>query len=136
MPGLDYWSIEQELKHVLVQDPTLENVQIILENDALMNFEAMTCVGIFLTRRNIPEEQPIAAGKRMYIDLEFSLWCFVADLENLEGAARKRDELLNKVEVVLMGNRTLNDKVDYSRIDNGDFDSAFDSRDGITKMIM
>lgn len=125
MPGLNYWAIEEELREILSTDTSLEGVKVILENDSLLTYESMPCVGIFLTRRNIPEEQPVMAGRKMYIDLEFSIWCFVADIENLSGAAKKRDELLNKVEVILLGNRTLNDKVDFSYIDNGDFDSAF-----------
>ena len=122
MARADYWAIEQELAEVLranVQGLTVE-----VESEMMFSAEQSPWSVIYLQRRTAPESaQPIASGRRMRYQLRFSIWVWCWALEKA-AAVRARDDILGEMELVLMANRTLNDKVDYSWIEGGELQTG------------
>ena len=120
MAGLDYWSIETELKAILAADPILNNVGIILEEEFEPAIDILPVIGIFLDAMRSPEEQAIAAGKKHRKNIVYSLWAFDYDIENNANATKKILSLMDKLEQVLMANRTINGKVDKAWFEEGE----------------
>lgn len=125
MARIDYADIQSEIKTVLTGDATLAGVTVEIERDMLTSPEQCPYVAIFLERRQI-FRRPIAAGTRMDYKIYFVLWCYEYQMESIEAASERRDDLIGKVEVALMKNTTLNGKVTTLTLtdDAGEFESA------------
>jgi len=122
MPRVDYYDIEVEMLQILKADTTLQGVQITVEDDFELDTGAW--VAIYLDRRDPTEGQSLSAGTRTRYNLYFSIWCWQYSLESTSQAARFRDDLIGKVEIALMKNRTLNNKVSHMWIEGGEMPSA------------
>jgi len=119
MARVNYFDIETTLEDILKDDPTLAGTTILVEEE--LTFQQDDIVIIYLDRRVAPaNEQSLSAGKRTRMDLSFSIWCFHYGLE-LRDVMKARDDLLGKIEIVLMNNRTLRDKVETSWLEGGEF---------------
>ena len=122
MAKIPYFEIENEISEILRADSTLEGVNITVED--VTDIEAGAWVGIYLLGRSVPEGQPLAAGTKTRFRLDIALWCWEYSLDSMADAIRKRDDLIGKVEIVLMANRTFNNMVDYSFLGGGELQSA------------
>lgn len=122
MSRIDYFEIETEIAEILKADATIGGVQVTVEDD--LNLEVGPWVSIYLERRDPTAGQPLAAGTRTRMQLRFSIWCWQYSLDSITEACKNRDDLVGKVEVVLMANRSLNSKVNYSWLEGGEIQSA------------
>ena len=124
MARVDYYALEQEIQAILQADAALAGVRIVVEDEILFGAETTPWVGIYLDRRDAPADIQRIGGTRTDYRLRFSIWCWEYSLDSVSTAARLRDDLVGKVEVALMGNRTLNDLVATSWLEGGEFMSA------------
>jgi hypothetical protein len=127
MARVDYYALEEEIKVILDADPTVgvAGVPVRVEESVMFAAESTPAVYIYLDRRDAPAElQTLRAGSSTDFALRFSLWVWAYSLDGVKIASQIRDDLMGKVEVALMGNRTLNDKVRTSWIEGGEFMSA------------
>lgn len=122
MARVDYYAIEEAIAdHLRVQED-LQNVNI-PPPETEFSFERRPMVLISLDRRDAVEGQPLAAGTRTRYTVRFSLWCYQFALK-LKDASEMRDDLIGKVEVALMKNRTLDNSVHYMQLEGGEFESG------------
>ncbi len=124
MSRIDYYSIEKELQFILQNEPSLNEVTVLVEEMPELAADMSPFISIFLDRREVPSGQPIAGGTRQRMLLKLSVWCYVVEIESVEAACKKRDDLVGKVEVALMNNRTINDSINHMMIDGGEFDNV------------
>lgn len=122
MSKVSYFDIETEIASILTSDITLNGVNITVES--VTELDAGSWVGIYLVGRDVPDGQPLANGTLMRYRLNFILWCWEYSLESITDAIQRRDDLVGRVEVALMKNRTLNNSVNYSFIEGGELQSA------------
>ena len=121
MPRIGYYAILRELQAVLQAEPTLNGVSVAIEGQGLVN-DLAPWVNLRLDRRDAPpNEQYLAAGQRQRYFLRVLITCAQYALD-LGEASRLRDELIGSVEVVLMGNRTVNGLITTSWLEGGGFD--------------
>ena len=123
MARLDYYAIETAIKTLLEADATLAGTVVTVEDELLFGAERTPWVGIFLDRRD-PGEQSLSAGTRTRYNIRLSIWCWEYSMESISKAIQLRDDLVGKVEVALMKQRTLNDTVTKSWIEGGELPSA------------
>lgn len=121
MARIDYHNIAKQIQSVLQNDATLSGVLVTVEKDVLLGFENTPWVNIRAARRDPTPEQPIRAGQLQKYWITYVCECWESSLEGPERAAQLRDDLIGKVEVALMGNRTLNDTVESLILDGGEF---------------
>lgn len=128
MARIDYFAIEQAIKAQLEADATLAGVIVEIEQE--LSWFENDLVMIYLERRDTPAEiQTISAGQRTTFDLRFALWCWHFGLDAATSHER-RDDLVGKVELALMRDRTLQATVDWFHIEGGEFLTAKDDSDG------
>lgn len=113
---LDYWGIEQELKLILLDQ--LHEYTVVVEQEILFSPEMTPYVTIYCDGRSLAPHQVIAAGRRVKYHVELSIWVWTFAME-LARAVKQRDDCVSEIELVLMGNRTINDKVETSWITGG-----------------
>ncbi|MBI4185297.1 MAG: hypothetical protein HY521_14995 [Proteobacteria bacterium] len=128
MAGIDYQAIRAGVRAALQADPALAGVAVDIERE----FPWTTpWVGVYLERRDAaPEAQALAAGTRTRYLVRLSLWCVERSLESLERAVELRDDLLSRVEVALMRDRTLAGAVAASWLEGGEMPSGRDPEAG------
>jgi len=116
---IDYWGIEQKIAQVLKAAPELVGVDITVEKE--LSFQRGPIVIIYLDQREVPiDQQTLSANTRARQVLTFSIWCWHFALEVADGM-RKRDDLLGKLELVLMNDDTFGDTVEASWLAGGQF---------------
>lgn len=133
MARVDYYAIEQEIQRLLLEDPDISSTTVTVETEQPL--DSQPWVAIYLENRSAPSEQPIAAGTQTRLSLKFSIWCWTWSLENGEQAAKERDGLLGKVEIALMRNRKIGNKVNQSWIQGGDMLTSDYQNDSVTSYI-
>jgi hypothetical protein len=125
MPRVDYFAIESGIETVLNADATLAGVTVAVEDELVFGAATSSWVGIYLDRRDAPENrQRLAAGQQTVFLLRFVLWCWEYSLEGIAKAIQRRDDLMGKVEVALMKQRTLNGTVTTSWLEGGEMPSG------------
>lgn len=126
MARIDYYGIENAIANVLKTDSTLTGVTVLVEEE--LTVQRGNVIGIYLDDRNVPiEDQPIAAGTKTRFNVNFSIWCWHFGIgRDRTLAQQQRDDLIGKVEIALMKNRTLQNTVTMSWLDGGDFISGPD----------
>src|SRR3990167_3473965 len=126
MARVDYSAIEDAIETVLKADANLAGVKYLVEEELVMGTGDI--IGIYLEDRNAPEGmQSVSAGKRTRFLIRFSVWCWHFGIaKNKRLVMEKRDDLLGKAEIALMGNRNLNDTVNTSWLEGGEFESGKD----------
>jgi hypothetical protein len=96
---VDYYSIEKSIQAAL--HDRLFEVTVVVEEELILAHEMAPWIGIYLERRTPSEHQYIAAGRRVDYDLQITVWCWCFAMES-EAAVRARDELVGRVEQVLL----------------------------------
>ena len=117
MARIDYFSIEDELGSLIRADETVQGVQVTVEGD--VEIEAGALVAIYLDRRDPTSGQSLSAGTRTRFQIKFIIWCWEYSLDSMSDAMKKRDDLVGKVEIILMKNRTISNKVSTSWLAGG-----------------
>ncbi len=126
MSRIDYFLIEEKIKQQLEADDELNTdvSEILIEEE--LTFQRGKIIGIYLDRRDAaPENQTLSFATRIRFELRFNIWVFAWHLEVRE-AIHLRDDLLGKVELVLMADRSLQGSVTSSWISGGEFDNGQD----------
>lgn len=123
MARIDYSAIRQELREIIAADPAFTGMQIVTEEEVMFGLDQAPWIAIYLERREAPEGQYLSAGTKQLYRLRFSIWVFTCALE-MPSAIRQRDEIIGKLEVLLMGQRTINDMVETSWLEGGEMPSA------------
>ena len=118
MARVDYYTIVSEIGQILNADTTLSGVQITVEDSAPL--DSGPWIAIYLESRTPSSGQSISAGTRTPYNLRISAWCWQFSLESTARAAQLRDDLVGLVEIALMKNRTLNDKVGSIYLEGGE----------------
>ncbi len=124
MARVDYFNIEEKIKQQLeANDEINTDVSAIIIEEEL-TFQRGKIIGIYLERRDAPpENQTLSFATRIRFELKFNIWVFAWHLEIRE-AIHLRDDLLGKVELVLMADRSLQGSVGSSWISGGEFDNG------------
>lgn len=123
MARVDYYDLEVGLKEALQDDSNLGDINIGIEQEVVA--EPKDTVLIYLEGRSAPADlQTLAAGTSTRFLVELSVWCYAYSIESVEIAARRRDDLVGKVELALMRKRDLFNRVNALWLDGGDFDTA------------
>lgn len=125
MARVDYYDLELEVQRALQGATALDGVTVEVEEPWPENIEASPWVGIYLQRRDDAGSN-IAAGRHQRFQIRLELWCVEHSLESVGDAARLRDDLMGRVEVVLLQENAgnLRGKVEMLRIMGGAFESA------------
>jgi hypothetical protein len=135
MARLNYFDIVAGIKTVLesdvdLQDHDAKGVRIYLSqrlDDGLPYAEMCPCVLVNLKSRAVPpERQRLTAGKTTDFNIQIELVCVEYDLESMEAADQRRDELMSLVEIALMKDRTLAGTVTSHTLAGGRFDNIRD----------
>jgi hypothetical protein len=121
MAAVRYHEILDALRLIFESDPRTADAPVFVEKDPWFDvLGAQRAILVTLMKRKPHDDQPIAAGKRTRYELHIGVWACGYAIEISE-AARIRDELLGQVELVLMANRTIREKVETSWLMGGDF---------------
>tara|TARA_Y100000310_G_scaffold171492_2_gene171696 strand:+ start:8951 stop:9394 length:444 start_codon:yes stop_codon:yes gene_type:complete len=130
MARIDYYAIEESIATQLRDDATLSGVTVDVEKEPEFTEDKMVIV--YCISREAPDDlQSLSAGLRTRFYVTFVAVCIAAALD-LKDAMEARDDLLGKVEVALMQDRTFdNAQVKTSWIGGGDFDNARDGDEGL-----
>lgn len=121
MAAVKYHDILSALKLVFESDSRTADAPVYVEKDPPVDvLGAQRAIILMLDSRKPNEDQPIAAGKRVRWELKLSVWAagYAIDVDE---AAAIRDELLGQIELVLLANRTIRDKVASSWMMGGNF---------------
>ncbi len=122
MARADYFAVLEAIEAQLKADEDLAEATILVEED--LSFQPGDTVIIYLERREAPaNQQGLSAGKRTRFLVTFSVWCYHFALDT-RPAMKKRDDLIGRVEVALMRDRTYRGSVESSYIDGGNFASG------------
>jgi hypothetical protein len=125
MARFDYYAVETQIKTILEADSNLTGTTVSIEGELLFSAEQTPWVGIYLERREAPPSlQTLAAGQRTNFLLRFSIWCWSFSLESIAKAIQLRDDLVGKVEISLMSNRTLGNSVRKCWLEGGEMPSG------------
>lgn len=124
MAGVDYYSVQTEIKDIL--EDNISGAVVSIEDDITTALDDMPKIGIYLADIEVPPEQPLAAGTKLRQLLRFSIWCFASGYTTVADAAKNRDTLYNSVITTLMANATIRDTVTTSWLEGGEFQSARD----------
>ena len=124
MPAVRYHEILDALRQIFESDPRTGDALVHIETDPTMDVVgAQKAILLVMDSRKPQDDQPIAAGKRTRYDLKIGIWAIGYAID-LGEAASIRDTLLGEIELVLMENRTIRDKVATSWLMGGDFVTA------------
>ena len=130
MAAVDYHGLLTTLKELLEADDTLIGVPVFVEEDPQFDLSgAGTAIILTLGNRRASSGQPLAAGKRTRWEVTLSVWAMGFAL-SFDQAAKKRDDLVGALELVLMNNRTISDKLASGWIEGGEFISVRDETTG------
>ena len=126
MARVDYFNIEEQIKTILDDDADLSDVDILIEEE--ISVQRGNVIGIYLDERDAPDdEQSLSAGTRTRFNVRFSIWCWHFGIgRDRRVPMQQRDDLVGKVEIALMKKRTLNDTVNMSWLEGGEFLSGPD----------
>lgn len=124
MSAIRYREIVDSLRQIFEADPRTADAGVYVEKNPSVDVVGVQkAIIIVLDKRKPSDDQPIAAGRRTRWELHIGVWACGFAMEP-EEAARIRDELLGEVELVLMANRTIRDKVAGSWLMGGEFVSG------------
>ncbi len=120
----DWGDMKQRMRNHLLADPDLDGVTVDIEPVNMFSVELTPWVAIYFESWDTPEEsQAIAAGQRAVIETGFVIGVAEYDFDQNEAFA-KRDDLMGRVLISLMKNRTLSDTVDGAWPVSGDVESG------------
>jgi hypothetical protein len=130
MSAIDYHGIGVEIKNVLEADSNFAAVTV-AEPGIYPTFDPQgnkDSVYIYLESRTAADGiQRIRAGTSTDEIVTFVIWSFSWHADKISEAEKFRDQLVGRVELALMGNRTLNSKVKTSWLRGGKFYGAEES---------
>lgn len=129
MARIDYYNIETELQTILNND--ISGAMVTVEEEIMSDVDMTPWFGIYLARREAPENQSLSAGQRTRFRLHLEVWVFCWSFDGVRQASEFRDDNIGKAEVAIMGNRTLNGTVDTCWLEGGEFTSAKDDNNGL-----
>jgi hypothetical protein len=121
MAKIDYFALAEEIAEIIHANKP--EIMVVVEEELIIGPDNHPIVAVYVDRREPPDIQPIAAGKKMRVIVYFAVWVWSYGL-NVKEAIRERDDLIGDVELILMQNRTINDLVDTLWIDGGRLPTA------------
>jgi len=122
---VDYFAIQEEMAEIFRAHTDLANIKILVEEEILFGADEGPWLAIYLDRRDaVDGEQYIAAGTSTVFKLSFTIVCAAFSLDSLKSSVKARNDLVGNVELVLMQNRTLNEKVNMLWLKGGDMPSG------------
>lgn len=129
MAAIDYKGIRDALEDILsaktAADEPLDGARVYIEEEPQFGLSDNPAIAVFLDTRTAPDgEQSISRGTRTRLHLRGTLWVVAFSLDSYRKACDERDALLGQVELILMANRTLNEKVSTLWLNGGELFSA------------
>lgn len=132
MSAVDYAGILNQLKTIIEADTSMAGVRVYVEEDPQFGaMESGKGVIIYLLDRRPTADQVASAGKRTRFIVRVQLWSLGFDLASFHDAEVKRDAVVGALELVLMNNRTIGDKVTSSFLMGGQFLNSRDAQDAV-----
>lgn len=122
MAKIDYHEIAEQIKIKIHDYDDLSSVTVTVEEE--IPLDSGPWVAIYLGSRRAHESQPMAAGTKTRYYVTYHIWCHQYSLTSVAEANQLRDDLVGEVEIALMSDRTLNNKVSYAFLDGGRFQSG------------
>lgn len=119
MARVDYSDIKAEIASILSASTDLATVQITVDDDIRLDSFGVSANVEIVRRDYTAPAQSLSAGQRQryYLTAVVSVISVALDRE---AAVSMRDSVVGHIEVALMRNRTLNDKVDTLFLQGGD----------------
>ncbi len=128
---VDYYSILTAIRDAIIRDTEVERHDPAITQRVYIErplFLEPPAIFVYRDRRDAVEgNQRISFGQRVDYDLQISIWCMEGDFESAEAASRRCDDLLGKVEVALLADRTLGNTVNTIILTGGEFVSGEDN---------
>ena len=126
MARVDYFNIEEAIKTILDADADLAGVSVLVEEE--LTVQRGNVIGIYLDDRDAADaDQSLSAGTRTRFNVRFTIWCWHFGVgRDRRVPMEQRDDLVGKVEIALMKERTLNGTVTTSWLEGGEFLSGPD----------
>lgn len=118
---VDYWGIQQEIAEIIRANTN--NHTVVVEQEIQFSPEMSPYVCVYCTGRTLAPNQVLAAGRIVTFHVEYTIWLWTYNLQ-IAQAMRDRDEAIGEIELILMGNRTINDLVETSWIKGGRLPSS------------
>lgn len=133
MAAVDYVGIRAQIEAALNADVRTSDARVYVEEEPQFGLsDYKSVIAVFMDNRITPVmEQSVSAGKRTRFNLRVSFWVVAFSLESYRKACDARDVLLGDLELVLMDNRTLADKVATSWLEGGEMFSARDPQNAV-----
>ncbi len=117
MAVVDIYGIQEALATILREDSTLSEAKVVVEQ--VPQFDDKPLILITATRWEVPEGQSASAGTRLRMEIFITVLIRTHSFNNVADAINKRDDLLGKVQLVLMSNRDIGDNVSFARFEGG-----------------
>lgn len=125
MAAIDYVGIRNTMKTLLDADALTNTARIYVEEEPQFGLSDEPAIAMFMDSRSANgPDQSLSQGKRTRYKLRMSFWVLFFSLESYKAACDGRDALLANLELVLMSNRTIGDKVTTSWLEGGEMFSA------------
>lgn len=123
--SIDYYGVETELRELL--QAAIPEVVVAVEEEMVFS-EGQPFIGIYLDRREAPDGlQTLSAGQRVRYRLTFSIWVWAIAIEK-DVAIKTRNDLIGRVEQILMANREWHEQIETSWIGGGELQSGRSAR--------
>lgn len=123
MPGIDYNAIAEAFKDILESHPdmqTPDSPTVVIEPDVRFSMEEEPWIEIyFLGRRAVESDQRLAAGTETLYECRYLIFVATQHAESIADAVKARNDLISRVERVLMEDRTLRDTVGSLWLEGG-----------------
>ncbi len=120
MAGIRYNDVAEGIKFILDADSDIGNAFVEIEKPFPFSSQITPWIGIYFMRRDAPDGmQGIRAGTATRYLLRYTLMCANYSIVGIDDAIRLRNDLISKVEVTLMKNRTLDGAVFMSWLEGG-----------------
>ena len=122
MARVDFTEITEAIRGQLAADSTLDGIRILIE--AELSFDAGPLVIIYLLNASEdPEQQGLAAGTTSRLILRFEIMPFAFAVDK-KSAIKLRNDLVGRVHIALMKDRTFSGKVTSSWYGEFNFDAG------------
>ena len=119
MAAIDYDDIKNELAEILRLNANLRDLEITIDEDIRLDSFGTSLNIEMLRRDSSAPAQSLAGGQKQRYYLTVVISVIAVALERQQ-AVKSRDSIIGKVEVAVMGNRTLNGKVNTAILQGGE----------------
>lgn len=128
MARIDYADLKNELAQILSAAPTLADIAFTVDDDIRLDSFGCSANIEMVRRDHTAPAQSLSAGQRQRYYVTTVVTVVAVGIDR-QAAIEQRDDVIGEIEVVLMRNRTLNDKVGTLFLQGGELFLLKDTSD-------